>query len=83
LRARIATLEAQREMAKAINADYRALHKAELKAMDSAYERDQAMPYPGYHLTNLSGNLSRQRARLARLEAAAATNVAAEEETSP
>ena len=36
-------------------------------------ERDQAMPYPGYHFQNLSGNLSRQRARLARLERAAAS----------
>jgi hypothetical protein len=78
LRARIANLEAQRDMAKAINADFRGLHKAELKAMDSAYQRDQAMPYPAYHLTNLSGNLSRQRARLARLESAAKT----EEDTS-
>jgi hypothetical protein len=73
LRARIATLEAERDAAKAINAAFRGLHKAELKAMDSAYERDQAMPYPGYHFQNLSGNLSRQRARLARLEKAAST----------
>jgi hypothetical protein len=68
LRARITRLEAERDKAKAVNAAYRKEHKAELKAMDSAYERDQAMPYPGYHFTNLSGNLSRQRARLARLE---------------
>jgi hypothetical protein len=26
------------------------------------------MPYPGYYFANLSGNLSRQRARLTRLE---------------
>ena len=37
------------------------------------------MPYPGYHFQNLSGNLSRQRARLARLERAAKTE---EEEAS-
>ena len=37
----------------------------------TAYERGQAMPYPGYYFQNLSGNLSRQRARLARLERAA------------
>lgn len=79
LRARIATLEAERDAAKAINAAFRGLHKAELKAMDSAYARDQAMPYPGYHFQNLSGNLSRQRARLARLERASAASVAAEE----
>ena len=68
LRARIARLEADRDAAKAANAAYRKAHKAELAAMDSAYERNQAMPYPGYHFQNLSGNLSRQRARLARLE---------------
>jgi hypothetical protein len=68
LRARITRLEAERDAAKARNAAYRKEHKAELKAMDSAYERDQAMPYPGYYFANLSGNLSRQRARLARLE---------------
>ena len=70
LRSRIARLEAERDAAKAVNAAYRKEHKAELAAMDSAFERDQAMPYPGYHFQNLSGNLSRQRARLARLESA-------------
>jgi hypothetical protein len=68
LRARITRLEGERDAAKARNAAYRKEHKAELKAMDSAYERDQAMPYPGYFFANLSGNLSRQRARLSRLE---------------
>jgi len=68
LRARITRLEAERDAAKARNAAYRQAHKAELKAMGSAYERDQAMPYPGYFFSNLSGNLSRQRARLVRLE---------------
>jgi Domain of unknown function (DUF3560) len=67
LRARIIRLEAERGAAKARNAAYRKEHKAELKAM-TPYERDQAMPYPGYFFSNLSGNLSRQRARLARLE---------------
>ena len=67
LRARIARLEAERDEAKKVNAAYRKEHRAELKAM-TPYERDQAMPYPGYHFQNLSGNLSRQRARLARLE---------------
>jgi len=68
LRARIARLEAERDEAKATNAAYRKQHKAELAAMDSAYQRNQAMPYPSYHFQNLSGNLSRQRERLARLE---------------
>jgi hypothetical protein len=69
LRARIARLETERDAAKAVNAAYRKEHKAELKAM-TLYQRDQALPYPGYHFQNLSGNLSRQRARLARLERA-------------
>lgn len=68
LRARIARLEAERDEAKAVNAAYRKEHKAELAAIGSAFLRNQAMPYPSYHLQNLSGNLSRQRARLARLE---------------
>ena len=67
LRERIARLEAERDAAKAVNAAYRKEHKAELAAMDK-WDRDQAMPYPGYHFQNLSGNLSRQRARLTRLE---------------
>lgn len=70
LRARITRLEAEREAAKATNAAYRKEHKAELAAMGK-WERDQAMPYPGYYFQNLSGNLSRQRARLARLEGGA------------
>jgi DNA repair exonuclease SbcCD ATPase subunit len=71
LRDRITRLEAERDAAKAANAAYRKEHKAELKAMASAYERDQAVPYPGYHFQNLSGNIGRQRDRLARLEKAA------------
>lgn len=69
LRARIARLEAERDEAKAVNAAYRKAHKAELAAIESAFLRNQALPYPSYHFQNLSGNLSRQRARLARLEA--------------
>jgi hypothetical protein len=68
LRERIARLEAERDEAKAVNAAWRKEHKAELAAMDSAFLRNQAMPYPSYHFQNLSGNLSRQRARLTRLE---------------
>jgi len=79
LRARITRLEAERDTAKAANAAYRREHRAELKATESAYERDQAVPYPGYHLQNLSGNLSRQRARLARLELERAAEAGEEE----
>ena len=70
LRARITRLEAERDAAKAANAAYRKEHKAELAAM-TPYQKNQAVPYPSYHFQNLSGNLSRQRARLARLERAA------------
>lgn len=72
LRARIAKLEAERDAAKAKNAEYRKTHKAELAAITSKFLRNQAMPYPSYHFQNLSGNISRQRQRLARLEARAA-----------
>lgn len=78
LRDRITKLEAERDNGKARNAAYRREHKAELKAM-SAYARGQAVPYPGYHFQNLSGNLSRQRARLARLERAAQAAKGSEE----
>jgi hypothetical protein len=67
LTAKIAALEAQREQVKAANAAYRKEHRAELKTM-TAYERDQAQPYSGYVLTNLSGNISRQRKRLEQLQ---------------
>jgi len=67
LRARIGRLEAERDAAKAANAAYRREHRAELAAM-TPYQRDQAVPYPGYHFQNLSGNITRQRQRLARLE---------------
>lgn len=69
LRTRIARLETERDAAKAANAKYRKEHKAELAKM-TPYQRDQVMPYPGYYFANMSGNLSRQRARLARLERA-------------
>lgn len=67
LRARITRLEAERDAAKAANTAYRREHRAELKTM-TPYQRGQAVPYPSYHFQNLSGNISRQRARLARLE---------------
>jgi DNA repair exonuclease SbcCD ATPase subunit len=64
---KIAGLEAERDRRKAINAQFRKDHKTELKAM-TAYERHQAMPYPTYSLANISGNLRRNRARLAQLK---------------
>jgi hypothetical protein len=70
LRERIAKLEADRDAAKALNAAYRKAHKTELAAM-SPYQRNHAMPYPSYHFQNLSGNIGRQRKRLAQLEAQA------------
>lgn len=72
LRERIADLEATRDRYKVANADYRKAHRAELAAM-TPYERSLAVPHSGYELENLSGNLSRQRARLAALEHPAPT----------
>jgi hypothetical protein len=71
LEARIVELEAQRDAMKRRNAEFRKAHVAELKTM-GAYERDRAMPHQGYELTNLSGNISRNRKRLASLQASAA-----------
>lgn len=70
LRARIADLEVARERVKAENAAFRKAHP-ELRAM-TAYQRDQAMPHAGYVLSNLSGNIKRNRDRLVVLKAQAA-----------
>lgn len=66
LEQRIVELEAERDRRKGLNAEYRAAHRSELKAM-TAYERSQAVPYPTYSLTNLSGNIGRQKKRLEEL----------------
>lgn len=63
---RIAELEAERDQIKAENAAFRKAHRAELKSL-TAYERDQAMPHPAYRVTNLSGNIKRNRDRLVAL----------------
>jgi hypothetical protein len=63
LTAKIEGLEHERMLIKQANSAYRIEHKVELKAM-TAYQRDQAMPFKSYVLTNLSGNLNRARKRL-------------------
>lgn len=63
LEARIVKLEAQREQIKADNTAFRKAHKAELAAL-TVYGRDQIMPHAGYELTNLSGNIKRNKDRL-------------------
>lgn len=63
LEARIAELEAERDAIKAENAAFRKAHRVELKAL-TAYGRDQAMPHRGYVLSNLTGNIKRNRDRL-------------------
>jgi hypothetical protein len=67
LRERIAKLEAERDQCKADNAAFRKAHRAELATM-TAYQRDQVMPHRGYVVTNLTGNISKQRERLVGLE---------------
>lgn len=67
LRERIAELEAERAQMKAANAAYRKAHREQLKAL-SAYQRDRALPFPSFKLTNLGGNISRNRKRLAQME---------------
>jgi DNA repair exonuclease SbcCD ATPase subunit len=75
LKARIERLEAERDAAKAANAAYLREHKAELAAMTPC-QRGQAVPFPGYRFQNLSGNITRQRKRLAGLERVAQTAAA-------
>lgn len=67
LTAKLAKLEARREQMKSANTEYRREHRAELKAMDP-YDRARAVPYVAYELSNLGGNITRCRERLARLE---------------
>jgi len=67
LTAKIARLEDERAQMAAANKAYRSAHRAELKAMTSAYARSQAVPHPAYELSNLGGNISRLRERLRRL----------------
>lgn len=64
---KIVKLEAERKAMRDANAKYRKEHKAELAAM-SPYDRHQAVPYPGYALQNLGGNITRCRQRLVRLQ---------------
>lgn len=68
LRERIASLEAERDAIKAENAAFRKEHRAELAVM-TAYQRDRALPHPSYRLSNLTGNIKRNRDRLAALDA--------------
>lgn len=64
---KVAALEAKRENMKAANVKYRKEHRDELKAM-TAYQRGQSVPFPSYSITNIGGNISRCRDRLARLQ---------------
>ena len=67
LRERIEALEAERAAMKQANAEYRKAHKAELKEL-TPYGRDRALPFPSFKLTNLGGNIRRNKQRLAQLE---------------
>ena len=67
LRDKIAALEIRRDERKAANDLYRKAHRAELAAL-TPYGRSQAVPFPPYSITNLTGNIGRLRARLAYLE---------------
>jgi|ERR1039458_5102078 hypothetical protein len=79
LRAKIQKLEHERMLIKQANAAYRAEHKAELKAM-TAYQRDMAMPFRSYMLTNLSGVLNTTKKRLAALGASMSSLTPAEQD---
>lgn len=64
---RIAALEAQRDRIKAENAAFRKAHREQLKGL-TAGERDLASPHRAFVATNLTGNISRLRKRLADLD---------------
>ena len=80
---RIAGLEAERERIKAYNASCRvgapdesllsARQRADLASVrrHSAYSLGKRGEMPAYHLSNLGGNITKQRARLAQLKRAA------------
>lgn len=67
LRRRIEEREAKRDAMKEANSVYRKAHRAELRAM-TPYQRNQAVPHPGWEVSNLGANINRDRKRLARLE---------------
>ena len=89
LRERIADLEAERDRVKAFNAtcrkgtpDWSLITDAEKRSLLRTAEvvpyqvTDRAgkfKGFPGYHLTNLSGNIARQRKRLEALERSASS----------
>jgi len=75
---RIATLEAQRERCKYINAEIRKgpgwlgrldppLTKQEQQDLKYAAMLNNTVGYPAYHLSNLSGNIRRQKQRCSQL----------------
>jgi Domain of unknown function (DUF3560) len=66
LEARIVELEEKRVTIKTRNAEYKKTHAAELKSL-TPYQRDRAMPHASYELTNLSGNINRNKKRLEQL----------------
>ena len=67
LEEKLAGLEAERDRRKDANATYRREHKAELGAMSGAYARSQAVPFPTYSITNLTGLIGTTRKRLEHL----------------
>jgi len=75
---RIAQLEAKREAMKARNAEYRKAHRAELKGM-TAYQRSQAVPHPGWEVSNLGADIRRNKERLVEVERRQAKDQATEE----
>ena len=90
LRARLASLEAERDRVKAYNATCRKGAR-DISILDEKQQREilgcarigsvflgKGGAFPGYHLTNLSGNIARNRQRLEVLERQAAATAAAE-----
>ncbi len=72
---KVERLEAQRDRMKAENAEFRKEHKTMLAGM-TAYERDQALPYASFTLTNLGATIRNTKKRLERLTREAAAREA-------
>ena len=67
LEEKLADMIAERERYKTENAAWRKANREAIKGM-SAWERDNAQPHRSYKGTNLSGNISRTKARIEQLK---------------
>lgn len=65
---KVTKLERQRDAMKAANAEYKKVHKAELKAEPSTFLRNRMLPFPSYAITNIGATIRTAQKRLAELQ---------------